>query len=810
MTRLLRLFAAAIACAMVISSISGCGGKPKKKTNPVSAGTSISTDPDKEFSSWDKNASIRAAIENGEYADARAKIMERLDSNPEDARAHFLLGKCYLEEKKLKKAKRCLETAVKRDPENKNFARELGRCLSEISDDFIAKDMPSEAIENLKSAMNYGFQSGQTEDKLANAYQLTAKQLETCGNTTEAENVLREALNLIPDRPSLRIRLAELLIEGDRLMEAERVLKSLSETNPDYEHGLTAYAKLLYRMGEVNLAAEVIGKALSIAPADPEALLVKAQVEKNVAVISPPPPVQEQITPASAKESLVELEKAGKISEQKRILDNLLGQFPDESWAYLKLSETNEKLELHDEALSAIKSYIQANPESDQGKFQLARILQQKGEYEEALNIFNKLAPTYEDKQALLNEMGQVYARMGRFDEARASWNKSLNNDPEHARTLFSLGQLEMETGNTTAAQVFFEKAIRIEPFNAKFRYFTGLNLVQSGLKDQADSFWAASKDYLNEDDPYAKRILRAVGDKVIPPSPADTNIPVVHVPASAIEEAPEEPEYALALEQARAGHFDEAIRGFRTVLQKNPTNFNALMNLGKVYSASGDSARSCTFYLKALKIDPKNIYALRALANSYSEVGLHSFAAGITNQAQTSFPGQLEGFPNYKSSPAAVKNSPRAYQPLARALLDEKLNQEALAVVQSGISEQSESADMLLLQGEVYKELSQFETALESFKKALALEPQNPTPYVKTGDLLVAAGQFSNAIGEYRKALKAGFIDPDTMFVIVDRFQQLGREADATRVLGRLKGMNLNQGQMAKLEAHLEKKMEP
>jgi hypothetical protein len=88
-------------------------------------------------------------------------------------------------------------------------------------------------------------------------------------------------------------------------------------------------------------------------------------------------------------------------------------------------------------------------------------------------------------------------------------------------------------------------------------------------------------------------------------------------------------------------------------------------------------------------------------------------------------------------------------------------------------------------------------------------MEPQNPLPYLKTGDLLIAAGQFTNAADEYHKALKAGFIDPDTMFEIVDRFKQLGRSSDARRVLGRLKGMNLNQSQIAKLETHLGEQIE-
>lgn len=801
MKNLIRFSVAMLACAVPALILPGCGGKPKKQTSPVAAETAADSENKSEFSSWKENAEVRAAIDAGQFARARQMLNDRLREDPKDARAHYLLGKTYVEEKSFARARKSLEAAIELAPDDRNFSRELGRCYAEMADENLSKDLPSEAAENFKKALEFDYQPRQTEEKLVSAYEMTAQQLISRKSMIDAENMLREAMNFLPDRPSLRVKLAGVLVEGDRLMEAERILKGLVETHPDFEHGLTAYARLLFRMGEVKAAAEFVGKALSLAPADPDALQLRAMLEKNVPIISPPAP--EQMTPNSAREMIQQLDQARRVSEQKRILHNLLAQYPDENWAYLKLSEINEKLELYDESMTSIRKFLESEPDSEQGNFQHARLLQQKGRYEDALNLFNRLAPTYDDKETLLNEMGQVYARMGRFDEAREAWNSVLANNPEHPGCLFSQGQLLMELGNTAAAQEYFEKAVRAEPYNAKFRYFAGLNLIQSGLKDQAHSFWSASKSFLPEDDPYSIRINKATGSYQPASASSESSLPVVHVPSSVIEEAPEDPAYASALESARSGSFAQAIAGFREVLARDPANFNALMNLGKVFSVSGEPAQACALYLKALKLSPRNLFALKALANAYAEIGMHSFAAEITNQAQAANPGETEGFPVYKTSPAQVKNSPRAYQPLIRAFIDEKLTQEALAIVQSGTS-QNQSAEMLLLQGEVYKELGQYETALDSYKKALELEPQSPTPYVKTGDLLIAAGQFTNAVGEYEKALKTSFIDPDTMFIIVERFRQLGRTADAQKVLGRLKGMNLNQSQLAKLDAYL------
>ncbi|MFZ5950437.1 MAG: tetratricopeptide repeat protein [Candidatus Rifleibacteriota bacterium] len=802
MKKLGRIGAALLACALPAMILSGCGGKPKKKDNPVASETTVESPDQNEFGDWKENTEIRAAIENGEFEKAKESINQRLQLKPKDARAHFLLGQCLLGEKNFNKARRSFETAVKLDPENRNFKRELGRCHVEMGDDLLTQDMPSEAVEQFKLALEFDFQKNQTEEKLAVAYEKSADELVRRGSNSDAEKLLREASILLPEQQVLNVRLARLLTEGDRLMEAERLLKGLTENYPDYEHGLVAYAQLLYRMGEIKSASSILGKALEIAPADPDALALKAVLNKDIPVVTPPAP--EQMTPDLAKTTLIELEKDRRYIEQKNVLNGLIKKFPGENWALLKLSELNEKLELYDQALENVKSYLNAMPDCPQGNFQLARILQNKGQLEDALNILNRLTPGFSDQESLLNEMGQVYAKMGRFEEARAAWNRAITSDPENATSLFNLGQLAMETGDQTGAQPMFEKAVKLEPFNAKFRYFAGLNLIQSGLKDQAHSFWASSQDFLPSEDPYSRRINNALGDQSATAQTPVSAMPAVNIPASVIEEAPDDPDYIMALESARSGQFNEAIAGFKKVIEKDPTSFNALMNLGKVYSVSGDAAQACALYLKALKLSPKNIHALKALANAYSEIGMHSYAAEITSQAQVSHPGETEGFPAYKTGPAAIKNSPRAFQPLIKAFINEKLIQEAQAIMQSGIAEENPTADMLLLQGEVYKELGQYESALESYRKALELEPQNPAPFVKTGDLLIAAGQFTNAITEYEKALKAGFIDPDTMFIIVDRFKQLGREADAQKVIGRLRGMNLNQSQISKLEAHM------
>ncbi|NCB37953.1 MAG: tetratricopeptide repeat protein [Erysipelotrichia bacterium] len=818
-----KILTASLAVAILATGLSGCGGKKKK--NPVATETEVTTESisDSNFTTWSDNTRAREAIESGNYETAKSLASSRISENPGDAKAHALLGQTYAAEGEFTKALKSFEAAIKLEPENTAYTQERNACMATMADNALKLDLPSEALELLKKLVKTDFQTAKTEEKLAKAYVAVSDKLASTGNIEEAESILREGMNIVPDYPELRAGLAKLLMSADRLMEAERILRAMKETNPEFSDGLLVYASLLHRMGEIKKAETMLDAVLKISPENVEALTLKQNLQKDVPVITVSKMPEHDMSLEASKDKLKTLENSGSLSEQKKLLEAMSINFPGESQTFLSLSIVNEKLGQIDNAILNAEKFLKLQPESAKGKLHYARCLYQKGQHEKALEIIDQLEPTYPDKLEITSERGQVMARTGNFAQARELWKQVLEADSEHTATLFNFGQLETESGNFIEAQGYYEKAIRKEPFNNKFRYFAGINLIQSGLKDQATALWEASRNSLNPEDPYASRILAALGKEaakspqaitlsapppVVAVSQAATTqmepdvAETIIVPRHVIEEGAADHDYDSALEYARGGFFNEAIQAFKSVLSRDPGNFNALMNLGKVYVATGKQNFACAYFLKALKIDPQNLFALRALANAYSESGMHQLAAQITAQVKASHPDQTEGFPQYTQT--ALKNDPRAFEPVAQALISEGLSAEALAVVQTGLSQQNDQAALYLLQGDVLKQTGQFNQAMESYKTAMAKEPQNPAPFIRMGDLYAASGQTSLAIEEYQKALKTSFIEPDSMFIIADRFQQIGREADAKRVLSQLKGMNLNQAQIIQLDQRL------
>ena len=816
MNKFPRLLTFLIAAAIVSTTLGGCSGKKK---NPVSAISKQSSASKTEYSSWSKSVDARTALENQDYNSVETLSRKRISEKPDDASAHFMLGQALMGQKNYKAARKSLETACSIVPDNLNYTREYCRSLVALAKEAVERNEYTDAISLYKKVLEKNYEPTKTESALSDVYIASAKKMLASERIDDAEVVLTEGANLLRQNTPIRLELANLFMDNDRMMEAERLLKRLVNAYPDDADCLTAYAKLLKRMGDNGEAADYVSKALKINPSQNEAITLRTTLESDNPEITFSPMDNDSLSLEAINERIKFFEKSGNLVEEKKLLVFCIGKYSDETGAYYKLAEVDEKLGNIDEALQSIIKFNTLNPDSPEGQFLYAKCLCQQGECDKALAILDNIEESYTDNLSLMNERGQVLARKGDFKKAIDIWNSVLKKNPTNAVALFYLGQLASETGKYEEASRYYESAINQQPFNNKFKYFAGLNYIQNGNKDKAARLWSLSRSGLNPSDPYAARILRAMGDDAelqeaassygnIPSvSAEDANARIITIDNNSpimqheIDETPS-PDYYQALEYARSGNFTEAEKIFRQVIANEPENFNAIMNLGKIYTATSKHNVAAAIFLKALKIDSKNIHALRALANSYSEVGMHSLASQISEQVKIAYPDKFQDFPVYENK--NVKNDPRAIEPMASALIQEGLYEEALAVVQGAISEQSDNNNLYLLQGDVYKQMKIFDLAMESYRRVQNADQQSPASYIKIGDLYLAAGQPNQALAEYRKALNTTFIDPDSMFYISDKYTQMGRYNDSKSILAKLKTMNLNMQQIKMLDKRL------
>ncbi|MBF0500885.1 MAG: tetratricopeptide repeat protein [Candidatus Riflebacteria bacterium] len=586
---------------------------------------------------------------------------------------------------------------------------------------------------------------------------------------------------------------------------------------------------------------------------------VKQLEEEHSKTINPDEPDPELLR------KLGELESVGDMAGQEVLLTNTLENAPGMMWAKLRLATVEERLDNASASLALIRSYLEERPDDIRGRFVLAHALQQCGALDEAMRTLDALELEGKANLQVYDELGQIQAKKGMFTEAKTSWKKALELDPEYAGAMFNFGQLAMEEGKLKDAETWFNKALAREPFNLKYRYFAGLNLKQAGKTTEAKALWEGGQALLNPQDPYARRIAAALGKKLsAPPTRSvssiaqagqastttrvvagDAGIPIISaspdgtmvetrryntdavsavsvlpraqplnsasVPAgisvnitgtlpattstiiSTSPSAGEDPQYQKGLEAARASKYVEAEAAFTQVLTRNPKNFNAWVNLGNVYAAMDKPADAAARYLRALSVNSGNGFARKALAKVYDELGLNAGEKNLLtgDNAPVSAEGDRQ------------RSNPRSFEPLARAFLRCGLQEQAQVLARIAVEENPDNIELRVLQGEVLGASNRPDAAESSFRKAIDMDKTNPVGYLKLGELLAATGRRDDAFGAYEQVMKSKLADPDTLITLSDRLKEVGHVKEATDMLSRVKGMNLSDSQLKRLQEH-------
>ncbi len=843
---LLRISLAAVLAGLLTVTLGGCSKKSRVTKPPPAPGSQGGIGKPERTErparttglgpAWEQNVRIRSALDQGDAPKAERLARAVIEKQPANAEAHFLLGKSLMAQNKREPARPFFEKAMALAPDNSLFRRALAENLDLAAQEAVTQDDPRRAIDLWKRCLAMKYKPTQTGQNLAEAFRRHAELLRRKGQNAEAEKAYREAVSLLPENPVPRLDLATLLLGADRLLEAERVLKDLVEGHPSFEPGHLAYARLLYRMGDVHGAQTHIDRLLAARPESEEAKALKAELAREVPVT---PTGSSTAAGAQPDPDLVQkltiLESSGNFQGQARLLREFLASNPAADWAHLRLAMALERAGDIPAALTAVDTYLKGHADDPRAQFFKARCLQLSGDLDGALQILTILDQEKKANLQVYDEIGQVYAKKGKFEEAKTYWHKALAIDPEYAGVAFNFGQLAMEQRDFATARAWFDKAIQKEPYNTKYRYFAGLNLKQAGLGAEAQATWQSAKGWLSTGDPYGARILRALGEEIpaappistltAPPPPltpaatavpgAPPETPSAPPPAPApgataaaggspptTADGPPDQVYLAALEAARAGDFPSAIAGFQEVLRQRPGNVNALINLGKIYTTQQQHAAASLQYLLAVRAAPDNLHANKALIKSLGELGLHRQAAELTGRLLQANPALAAEFPDYRANAPLPRSNPRAYEPFVRTLLQNRQPEEALPIIQAAVAENPETARFVVLEGEVQYCLNQLDTAEATLQRAIAMDNADPEPYIKLGDLYAARQRMDQAFAQYQLAQKARFLDPDTAFEIVDRLGAIGKKAEANILLSRLKGMNLSESQLEKLKS--------
>ncbi len=219
-------------------------------------------------------------------------------------------------------------------------------------------------------------------------------------------------------------------------------------------------------------------------------------------------------------------------------------------------------------------------------------------------------------------------------------------------------------------------------------------------------------------------------------------------------------------------GAYDQAATKFRTVLTRDPGNLEARFNLGLAYLNMGKMNEAITEFKQAIGVNPQCTECWGNLAIAYENLGRSDKALGALHQAVNNNPGNIEARINlatmyananqlnnaiaqYKEVIQIDGNNVDAHLNLAKCLISKGDESEARHYLKSAIALNPSEAEAYWELGNIAWHTDKKPAeAIQSYRKAVALQPNSQVYYENLGLALESQNKKQEAIDVWRKYL--------------------------------------------------------
>lgn len=413
------------------------------------------------------------------------------------------------------------------------------------------------------------------------------------------------------------------------------------------------------------------------------------------------------------------------------------------------------------EYLKAIEFAKPASKELSQAKLELAQVYQV---------IFSKYSKTpvgtlrFDQMANLVRELiranpkdpkphilfGRSYLKREKYPEAIDSFEKALTAEPKEREALEGLVST-------------WRKVVEIAPKEVDNLIGLGNSLLRAGYSQEATTYLQKAKSI----DPNNKDL-----DKIM----ANTKVKEEEAELFRVAER--------ALEAQQQGKYDQAIDLYQISLRKlppGPESSNIYYNLGAAYQAKGQTAEAINAYNQAVKFNPGNDDAKKAI-EKINKQALLQRAKLSEDAVRLQSEGKLgEAINLYKKVLQENPNDAQTHFNLGTAYQEQNKFEEALQQYQtaSGLDPknqdfknayntmyeamksgafQAAKATDVLKQAVSLQQAGKITEAVNKYNDAILIDPNNAQSYFNLATALHSINRYPEAINNYKKAYK---IDP-------------------------------------------------
>jgi len=368
----------------------------------------------------------------------------------------------------------------------------------------------------------------------------------------------------------------------------------------------------------------------------------------------------------------------------------------------------------------------------------LGIIADRKGEYDSALSYFQRAQNYDENNPEIYMNMARTFRKKKDFNNAVKYADKASGLSPADVNPLILLGNINYELSNWDEAIRFYEKALKIDNNNPALLYNMALALFQKGDRYPAIEFLkkAGESDKVGD---VAYNSYSRLGAEFLEGNMFDLAEKYL---VQATRLRPQDPvaRYNLAVAYLRQNKNSEALKELEESERLSQNDMGLLENIGESYFALKEYDRSLRSYNKVLESAGRNVKILSRIGEIY-------YSKGDLEKA-------YESYRKVTHIQPGSENARIAYLNMGNILDDAQRFEDAVKAYESAIAIKGNDDLAYYNLGITYKHAGKSALAVNSWRKASEVNPENIKTRLAMADYYYEQGYMDQAEKSYQEII--------------------------------------------------------
>ena len=386
-----------------------------------------------------------------------------------------------------------------------------------------------------------------------------------------------------------------------------------------------------------------------------------------------------------------------------------------------------------EQAEQIYRRILKTNPDHADALHLLGVLASQAGQYESSIELINQAIKHNPAVPEYHNNLGTVYYHHGHYEEAVTACEQALKLNPDFTDAYYNHGNALFQSGQYESAATAYQKVMELNPEHIDAQFNLGNTFRELGKTEEAVSAFEKAIQ-LNSEHAEAYNNLGL----------ALQNLGKLEKAKTSYEQALKlNPDYAeaynnLGLLFHSQNELENASIAFEKVLQLEPDNAEVLSNLGGILYLQHRLDEAKTICEKAIQIKPEH-------AEAYNNLGTILDSQGMLNEAEAHIKQAILLEPDFAE----------AYKNLGIIRQHQGFLEEAKSALEKAIEIKPDFIEAYNSYGYVQLLGGESEAAIKIFNKALDFNPNFAEAYNNLGFAYQDQNKYMLAINNYLRALK-------------------------------------------------------